>query len=69
MLYALVVYNMRAVMAGSYFWTATSDAMLSCLNFLVIRKIAEKDSLTIAVGYITGSVIGGMLGLWLSQRL
>ena len=67
--YALIVANMRAVVIRSYLWMSVTDAFLASMSFLILKRIAErKDTATQALGYVLGSVTGGILGLWISTK-
>ena len=68
--YGLVVLNTRAISTGSYGKLIVSDIMLSMTFFFLVKRLSDrKDSYAQMIGYVTGSVAGGVLGLWLSTRL
>jgi hypothetical protein len=69
-LYGILCINFRAVAETQYHLAAVSDFTIASLNFFVIRKIAKsEDSLQQWFGYVTGSVAGSYLGIWLSVQL
>lgn len=68
--YALICYNIRAVAQADYLGTAVSDALFATVNFLIIRHITKGDDATHKwVGYVVGSVVGSMLGIYISTIL
>jgi hypothetical protein len=67
--YSLICYNIRAVAQADYISTAVSDAIFTTVNFLIIRHIAKsEDSIPILAVYVLGSVIGSMIGIYLSVQ-
>jgi hypothetical protein len=68
--YSLLCVNFRAVANTNYHQAALTDFMLASLSFFIIRRIARsEDSLHQWIGYVTGSVIGSYLGIWLSVQI
>lgn len=68
--YSLLCINYRAVATTQYHSAALTDFMLATLSFFIIRKIARsEEALHQWIGYVTGSVIGSYLGIWVSVQL
>lgn len=69
-LYGLLCINYRAIAYTQYHWAALSDFAVASMNFFVIRKISKgEDALHQWIGYVTGSVIGSYLGIYLSTLI
>ena len=69
-LYLLVVLNIRTIAQGSYFGTGATDFLIGTFQFFVIKKIAKSDdAIHQWAGYAAGGVIGGLLGIWMSQNV
>jgi len=69
-LYGILCVNFRAVAQAQYNIAAVSDFLVASLNFFVIRKIAKsEDALHQWVGYVTGSVAGSYLGIYISTLI
>ena len=69
-LYCLVCVNYRAVAEAQYHLSALSDFLIASMGFFVIRKIARnEDAFHQWLGYVSGSVIGSYLGIWLSVQI
>lgn len=67
--YTLICYNIRAVAQADYLGTALSDAIFATVNFLIIRRITKTDdAMHIWCGYVVGSVIGSLLGIYISVK-
>jgi glycerol uptake facilitator-like aquaporin len=67
--YLLITVNYRAVATGHYTLTALSDFAYASLTFFVIRKIAKsEDQLHQWFGYVCGSVVGSLLGIYVSKH-
>lgn len=66
--YLLLTLNYRAVAVGNYTQTAATDFAIASVNFFIIRKIAKnEDSIPAWCGYVTGSVVGSILGIYFSK--
>ncbi len=67
--YALLCINYRAVGRGEYVTSAISDFMIASLTFFVIKKIADDESKSVLLwlGYALGSIVGSVLGIWISK--
>jgi hypothetical protein len=69
-LYSILCINFRAVAEAHYHEAALTDFLVASMNFFIIRKIAQStDTLHQWVGYVTGSVIGSYVGIFLSVLL
>jgi hypothetical protein len=69
-LYSILCINFRAVAQAHYHEAALTDFLVASMNFFVIRKIAQStDALHQWIGYVTGSVIGAYVGIFLSVLL
>ena len=65
-LYSILCMNFRAVAEAHYHEAALTDFLVASMNFFVIRKIAQStDAFHQWVGYVTGSVIGSDVGIYL----
>jgi hypothetical protein len=69
-LYGIHCINTRAVAELDYSTAVGSDFLIATMTFFVIRKIArEGDEWHQWSGYVSGSIAGTVLGIWLSARL
>lgn len=69
-MYGILCINYRAVAQAQYNIAAISDFTIASMSFFVIRKIAKsEDALHQWVGYVSGSVIGSYLGIYISTLL
>jgi len=65
--YTLLAINVRALSQGDYYIVALSDILLASSQYFVIRKISSaSETLHQWVGYTIGSVVGSLLGVWVS---
>lgn len=61
---------MAAVASKKYLWVGISDALICAVGFLIVKHIAENPhSTTAMIGYMLGGILGGQVGVWLSERL
>lgn len=68
--YSFLCINYRAVAEKEYHIAAITDFMLATISFFVIRKIAKSDdALHQWMGYVSGSVVGSYLGIYISSLL
>ena len=68
--YSLLCINYRAVAETQYNLAAITDFTLASMSFFIIRKIARsEDALHQWIGYVTGSVAGSYLGIYISTLL
>ena len=68
--YSLLCINFRAVAQTQYHLAAVTDFTLASMSFFIIRKIAKSDdALHQWIGYVTGSVVGSYLGIYISTLL
>jgi hypothetical protein len=68
--YCIICINFRAVAQTEYHLAAVSDFLFASFNFFIIRRIAKgEDSLHQWLGYVTGSVIGSYLGIYISTLI
>jgi hypothetical protein len=68
--YSLLCINYRAVAETQYHLAAITDFTLASMSFFIIRKIARsEDALHQWMGYVTGSVAGSYLGIYVSTLL
>lgn len=69
--YLLLTVNYSAIAKGSYLWTGLSDLVFASVNFFVIRKIATSKVTSVLEwgSYVTGSVAGSLLGIYLSKLI
>lgn len=69
-MYGILCINYRAVAQAQYNVAAISDFTIASMSFFVIRKIAKsEDALHQWLGYVSGSVIGSYLGIYISTLL
>jgi hypothetical protein len=67
--YLLITINYRAIAEANYGLTAGSDFAFASLSFFVIRKIAKSEEQVHQwAGYATGSVVGSLLGIYISKH-
>ena len=67
--FSILCINIRAVAQADYLTTAVSDGLVAAINFFVIKRISQtEDSINQWIGYIVGSVIGSMLGIYISKN-
>ena len=66
-LYTVICVNFRAIAQLDYGVAATSEIAFAVINFAVIQKIANDNSLKSLVAYVLGSLAGSMLGMYLSS--
>ena len=66
--YGFVAINYRAIAQANYPYTILTDVIIALIQFLVIRKISKAKSATIQlIGFIAGSVVGSVLGIYISK--
>jgi hypothetical protein len=69
-LYSILYINFRAVVQANYHQAALTGFLISSINFFVIQKISKStESFHQWIGYVTGSVIGAYVGIYLSITL
>lgn len=70
-LYGILCINFRAVAQANYVTASITDFTIASLNFFVIKKIAnsEANALHQWVGYAIGSLVGSILGIYLSTLI
>jgi len=72
---AVIAINYRAIAQGNYFFTATSSAAIAAITYFLIQRISghnkkKKKGDNIAwVGFMLGSVVGDLIGIWLSKLM
>lgn len=70
LMYCLLCINYRAVAQTEYHVAAISDFAIASFSFFIIRKIAKsEDALHQWIGYVSGSVAGSYLGIYISTLL
>lgn len=68
--FGIICINLRAVADGKYMLSATTDFIISAMNFFVIKKISDSgDTLHKWIGYTTGSVAGSFVGIFVSKLI
>lgn len=66
--FAIIAINYRAVAQASYLWSALTDIIVAGLSYFVIKRIAKsKDSVCQWLGFTVGSMIGTIIGIYLSK--
>ena len=66
--YSLLTVNFRAIASGRLPLALLTDGINASLSFFIIRRIAKsEDSFIGWLGYLTGSLIGTTLGMWIDQ--
>lgn len=70
LMYTLLCINYRAVADGHYVHSAVSDFLIASTSFFVIKKISqtEDQSFWLWLGYSTGSIVGSIIGIWISKE-
>lgn len=64
----VAAFNMRAIAQGNYLWTIISEFVAGLMIFLSIKEIADKaNPVQKCVGFVLGSIIGSVLGIYLSK--
>jgi hypothetical protein len=67
-IYVLVCINYRSVAQAQYLESAISEFAIATLNYLVIKKIASTGNSTLQwMAYSFGTVLGSLLGIWISK--
>ncbi len=66
--YALLTVNFRAIASGRLPLALLTDGINASLAFFIIRRIAKsEDSFIGWLGYLTGSLAGTALGMWIDK--
>lgn len=69
-MYVMLVINMRAVAQGQYVVAVISDGIIALISFLVLRRIIKStDEPHQWAGYTVGSMIGSVVGIYVSKML
>lgn len=67
--YLLVCTNMRAIAAGSYLWTLSSDSIITLNGFYIMRVfMREPDNKVAVAGAMLGGMLGSALALFITKR-
>lgn len=65
--FLILTVNYRAVAHGLYTWTALTDMLICLINWTLIKKVANEDSMWARVGYLFGGTTAGIVGIWITQ--
>jgi hypothetical protein len=66
--YSILTVNFRAVAEGRLAISLLSDGINASFAFFVVRKIAKSDdALSGFFGYVSGSLVGTALGMYISK--
>jgi len=69
--YALVTVNFRAVASDRLTLALITDGINASLGFFIFRhmiKMKSEDSIIGWLGYLTGSLLGTTIGMWLDKH-
>ena len=67
--YSVLCINFRAVAQADYTVAVLSDLCIATLNYFIIKFIAlSNDSPATLVGYVVGSCIGSVFGIYVSTH-
>lgn len=68
--YSLLTVNFRAVAQGNLLSSLLTDGINASFAFFIIRKIAKsEDTLSGFLGYVTGSLVGTTIGMYISKGM
>jgi hypothetical protein len=69
--YAVVTWNLRALVLGWYVSMCISDALISIIGFTIIKKISGNESRTAVgmAGYAIGGACGSLFSVFLTKRI
>lgn len=66
--YSILTVNFRAVASSRLFVALATDGVNATLGFFIIRRIARSEESQIGFfGYLTGSLIGTTVGMYLDR--
>jgi hypothetical protein len=68
-MYFLLTCNFRAVAQGKYFYTISTDMMISAAQFWLVKKIGEAGNLNGWYGMIAGGGLGSITGIWITKKI
>lgn len=67
--YSVLCINFRAVAQADYTVAVLSDICIATLNYFIIKFIAlSNDSPATLIGYVVGSCIGSVFGIYVSTH-
>jgi hypothetical protein len=66
--YSIIAVNTCAIAKARYLPTFISSTAFMCVNFFLIRHIAEARSWREFIGYLIGGVSGDLFGIYLSKK-
>ena len=70
MLTFVAAFNMRSIAQANYEWTILSEIIAGLMIFLSVREIADRaNSVQKCTGFILGSVVGSVIGIFLSKLI
>jgi len=67
--FLLATLNLRFCAKGHIARTLFTDVLISLNGFFLIRLVAEAQSMTDVVGYMTGAALGSYVGMRLTRGL
>jgi hypothetical protein len=67
--YTTVAVNTIALSKARYVPTFISGTLFVCVNFFLIKHVAEAASWTEFIGYLIGGVCGDAAGIYISKRV
>lgn len=65
--YALMVFNMRMVAAGSYLGTVGSDALILSNGIILTKFTVQTETWAEKAALVVGGCVGSTLSLWLTK--
>jgi S-methylmethionine-dependent homocysteine/selenocysteine methylase len=65
--YAVVVANMRAVAAGSYGWTVSTDALIAFNGIVLTKFVVGANTWPEKAAVVVGGCCGSVVTLWLTK--
>ncbi len=65
--FLLLVCNIRAVAHQQYAWAVITDGVICAVSWTLLQHRLACDSMIAKAGFITGGMVGSLLGMWLTK--